>query len=447
MNRFDNCKMRGIANEGGYKISLHKTASLLLGVLLLCASVTSGCTPGEEIGPANSETETVDSSNSDEENKVLGSSDEMTEEPEGVLEDEIAEEVTDPEAILRADIKVKGIYVTGPTAGSERLEELIELVKTTELNTMVIDIKSDEGIVTYKMDCDEAKDIGACVGYVKDMPATIQRLHDEGIYVIGRIACFKDPILAAGKPEYALCKADGTPVTDSKGIAWVNPYNEGVWNYVCTLAEKASEIGFDEIQFDYVRFPIGNDANSADYGVDMNEYPKQECLTKFFEYVKLRLHGKGIIFGADLFGTVIGNDVDMKSTGQDYSSICTLSDSVCPMIYPSHYANGSFNVPVPDANPYATVKGAMDKSAVVLSKNVDESGNPLETGVIRPWLQCFTATWVPGHITYGGNELQLQIQAVYDAGYDEWILWNSASRYDAVQSGLASCDENEINEN
>ena len=332
--------------------------------------------------------------------------------------------------LLIPPVKVKGIYVTGPAAGSERMEQLIDLVSSTELNTMVIDVKNDEGNLTYKMEVPASANLEAGIRYVKDMPALVERLHQQGIYVIARIVCFKDPVLAAARPELALRLPDGKAVMDANGLAWVNPYKEEVWDYLCTLAECASRDGFDEIQFDYVRFPIGNDANAADYGVDMSTYPREAGLTDFFDYASKRLHEKQIIFGADLFGTIIGSDVDRDRTGQNYLSIAEHTDAICPMIYPSHYANGTFGMNVPDQYPYETIANALQLS----KEELGETDSP--KGVVRPWLQCFNAIWVDGHITYGSKEVHDQIQAVYDAGYEEWFLWHASNHYEQVKSAL-----------
>ena len=332
--------------------------------------------------------------------------------------------------LLIPPVKVKGIYVTGPAAGSERMEQLIDLVSSTELNTMVIDVKNDEGNLTYKMEVPASANLEAGIRYVKDMPALVERLHQQGIYVIARIVCFKDPVLAAARPELALRLPNGKAVMDANGLAWVNPYKEEVWDYLCTLAECASRDGFDEIQFDYVRFPIGNDANAADYGVDMSTYPREAGLTDFFDYASKRLHEKQIIFGADLFGTIIGSDVDRDRTGQNYLSIAEHTDAICPMIYPSHYANGTFGMNVPDQYPYETIANALQLS----KEELGETDSP--KGVVRPWLQCFNAIWVDGHITYGSKEVHDQIQAVYDAGYEEWFLWHASNHYEQVKSAL-----------
>lgn len=322
--------------------------------------------------------------------------------------------------------KVKGIYVTGPMAGSAGMDDLITLVDETELNAMVIDVKNDDGNITYKMDLDQAKEMDACINYISDMKGLMAELKEHRIYTIARIVCFKDPYLAAGKPELALTKPDGTPVTDSNGLAFVNPYEEETWEYIVDVAIAASEMGFDEIQFDYVRFPIGTDADAADYGVDQSAYTKEQAITNFFSYASERLHEEGIVFGADVFGTIIGSETDVERVGQNYQTIGGIVDVLSPMVYPSHYANGVFGLDVPDAHPYETVLGALQGSVREL-----EAVGETDRAVVRPWLQSFTATWVPGYISYEGEEIRKQIQAVYDAGYEEWILWNASNRYSA----------------
>ena len=340
-------------------------------------------------------------------------------------------------ALLVPDFKVRGIYVTGPTAGTKRMQSMIELVTSTRslpngLNAMVLDVKNDGGNITYSIADSMAQKMGACIRYVRDMPALIHRLHENGIYVIGRIVCFKDPYLAKYRRDLALLKADSTAVTDGKGLPWVNPYKKDVWDYLCRLAEQASKDGFDEIQFDYVRFPIvDGKKNAPQYGVCLDTFSREQCLSEFFGYVQKRLHAKNIIFGADLFGTVIGSPTDRDLTGQNYTQLGIMADNVCPMIYPSHYNKNTFGIPVPDAKPYQTIFKALE-----LSKEQLTRPDSMPTCAVRPWLQCFTASWVPGHISYGSKQLREQIQAVYDAGYDEWILWNAANHYDYVKAAL-----------
>ena len=340
--------------------------------------------------------------------------------------------------------KVKGIYVTGPKAGSVGMEDLIRLVDETELNAMVIDVKNDEGNVTFRLTNEEVtqdipvldriSEMQAGVRYIRDIQALMQELKEHNIYTIARIVCFKDPILAAAQPELALTKPDGKPVTDANGLAWVNPYRQEVWEYLTELAEMAADLGFDEIQYDYVRFPVGSDANAADYGVDMEAYPKRQAIQDFLSYAGDRLHEKGCVVTADVFGTIIGSETDVQTVGQDYTALGQTVDAISPMVYPSHYANGVFGLKVPDANPYETVSAAMQGSVEELQEIPEE-----ERAVVRPWLQAFTATWVPGHISYNGAQIREQIQAVYDAGYEEWILWNATNRYSS--EGLLTAEE------
>ena len=307
--------------------------------------------------------------------------------------------------------KVKGIYVTGPKAGSGGMEDLIRLVDETELNAMVIDVKNDEGNLTFRLTneeipqdipvLDRISEMQAGIRYIRDIQTMMQELKDHNIYTIARIVCFKDPILA-----------------------WVNPYRQEVWEYLTELAEMAADLGFDEIQYDYVRFPVGSDADAADYGVDMEAYPKRQAIQDFLSYAGDRLHEKGCVVTADVFGTIIGSETDVQTVGQDYTALGQTVDAISPMVYPSHYANGVFGLKVPDAHPYETVSAAMQGSAEELQE-IPEA----ERAVVRPWLQAFTATWVPGHISYNGTQIREQIQAVYDAGYEEWILWNATNRY------------------
>lgn len=322
--------------------------------------------------------------------------------------------------------KVKGIYVTGPMAGSSGMDSLITLVDETELNAMVIDVKNDDGNITWKPESGSAAEIGACINYISDMQGLMVKLKEHHIYTIARIVCFKDPYLAAARPDLALKKPDGTLVTDANGLAFVNPYREETWDYLVETALTASEMGFDEIQFDYVRFPIGADADAADYGVDLQTDTKEEAITGFLSYAAEKLGEKGIVFGADVFGTIIGSETDAERVGQNYKAIGGIVDVLSPMVYPSHYANGVFGLEVPDAEPYETVLRALQGSDLELQAVGEE-----KRAVVRPWLQSFTASWVPGHISYEGEEIRQQIQAVYDAGYEEWILWNASNRYSA----------------
>ena len=321
--------------------------------------------------------------------------------------------------------KVKGIYVTGPMAGSSGMKSLIELCDQTELNAMVIDIKNDSGEITFQMPEDtQPAMLGNCKNYIGDMDGLMKELKEHEIYTIARIVCFKDPLLAADQKDLALKDKNGKFVTDSSKVAWVNPCKEETWEYLTDIALYCANLGFDEIQFDYVRFPVGIVTGKPNYGVEVTNENKHTYINDFLLYATERLHEVKMPVTADLFGTVIGNPKDAGNVGQDYAELSATVDAVCPMVYPSHYSNGSFGCSIPDAKPYETIKGAMDLSVEELASLSEE-----ECAVVRPWLQDFTASWVKGHISYGLEEVQSQIRAVNDAGYEEWILWNAKNQY------------------
>ncbi len=256
------------------------------------------------------------------------------------------------------------------------------------------------------------------------------------MYTIARISAFKDPVLAQARPELALHKADGSPVAESGGLAWVDPYEREVWAYLREIALDCAEAGFDEVQFDYVRFPTGKGMQEVDYGPAAQEMSREDAVAGFLETVRAALEPEGVWVSADVFGTVIKSRTDAELIGQDYARMAGLVDFICPMVYPSHYAAGTFGLDVPDREPYQTVRSALEGSKTALSGLEEDS----RAGV-RAWLQDFTATWVKGHINYGGEELRAQIQAVYDAGYTDWILWNAKNIY--TSDGLLPAKQGE----
>ena len=420
--------------------------------------------------------------------------------PNAVSENDTSEEGLLPE---EERVKVKGIYVTGAMAGTSGMDDLIALVDRTELNTMVIDVKNDDGRVVYEMDTPMVSEIGSSKKLVSDMPGLIQKCKEHDIYLIARIVAFKDPFLAENRTDLALHDESGNLFRDSSGLAWVNPYKEEVWEYLLEIAEEAVAIGFDEIQFDYIRFATDSGMKNVDFGPEAEEKSREAVITEFVEYASERLHSQGIPVSADVYGIVIDSELDASLVGQNYYEMSKYLDYISPMVYPSHYGPGNLGLAIPDAQPYETIYRSMSASRRVLAglegpeeeveavsgndiplKTEDVSGNdvPQDAAVesvgvvsqetaavsgngavsagartelpdpkemepaeeiraqVRPWLQDFTATWVDGHITYGPEEIRAQIQAVYDAGYEEWILWNAANRY--TEGGLLPEEEN-----
>lgn len=360
-------------------------------------------------------------------------------------EEQADEKQEEEQADIKEPVKVRGIYVTGAIAGTEKMDELIALVEETELNTMVIDIKNDEGVVTYKMQSDTVLEIESGIRYIRDIDALVDKLHEKGIYLIARIVAFKDPYLAEKKPELSLKTKSGEIFRDKNKEAWVNPYNKEVWDYLIEVGTQAAEAGFDEIQFDYIRFSTDVNADTIDYGEEAKIKTKEDIITEFTEYAYEKLHPLGVVVSADVFGTIMDNEGDAEIVGQNYQDMARHLDYICPMVYPSHYNDGAYNIEVPDKAPYDTVYRAMNVSrekleglkngeestvneeSVTDAKTEDEENR--QTAGVRVWIQDFTATWLKDYLSYGEKEVRAQIQAVYDAGYEEWILWNARMNY------------------
>lgn len=327
--------------------------------------------------------------------------------------------------------KVKGIYVTGPRAGSSTyMKELIDLVEATELNAMVIDIKNDSGEITYNMDLPIVEEISATQNYIRDMEELIKTLKEKDIYLIARIVAFKDPILAKNKPELSVKNQDGSIFHDKAGHPWVNPYKKEVWDYLMDISKKAIDLGFDEIQFDYIRFSTDKRIKDVDFGEEAVNKSKIDIITEFTKYANETLKPLGAYVSADVYGAIIDSEIDAKIVGQSYVEMSKHLDYICPMVYPSHYADGSYGIKYPDLEPYNLILKSMEASQIVL--NVIPEGEP--KAIVRPWLQDFTAKWLGNYKTYGGQEIKDQIKAVYDAGYEEWILWNGSNNY--TKTGL-----------
>lgn len=402
----------------------------IFAALLACLMAFTGCSryePAEEPAPE----ETVPSSASPEEEtsgiKVI--------ENAGPNQDRtISLRIVDennPALPGRVPEKVRGIYITGPVSGSPELfNNILDSAAATEINTVVIDFKDDEGRITANIDTPTVTEIGACRAYMKDAESLIASLKERGLYVIARVVAFRDPYLAEKKPEWSLHLADGSLYRDRQGMAWVDPYRKEVWDYLMEVGTAAKELGFDEVQFDYIRFSTESSMNNVVFDEAVTQgRSKTDVITEFVKYAYENLASQGLFVSADVFGTIIGSEIDANAVGQIYTEMAKHLDYICPMIYPSHYGDGNFGLEHPDTQPYDTILAALQKSRTVLEAAAEEDGHVSNQAIVRPWLQDFTATWLTHHIEYGDNEIAAQIQAVKDAGYDEWMLWSAANRY------------------
>ncbi|WP_342565513.1 putative glycoside hydrolase [Paenibacillus sp. FSL R7-0345] len=320
--------------------------------------------------------------------------------------------------------KVKGIYVTAYSAGGSRMEQLLALLDKSELNSMVIDIKDDAGYITYKTDNAELQEMGTPQNFIGDINKLMTRLKEHEVYPIARIVVFKDSVLAKNHPELSFVNTDGSVWKNKGGDSFVNPYNEDVWKYNVDIAKEAAKLGFKEIQFDYVRFPEGFEKRADTLKYTKSDRPRVEIIADFVKYAKAELAPLGVRVSVDIFGYAASVPA-AEGIGQDFVKISKNVDVISPMVYPSHYSTGWFDVKDPDKDPYATIKGSM----VDTHKKLDPLGS--FKPVIRPWIQDFTASWLgSGHfIKYGKQQVEDQIRALKDENIEEFLLWNANNRY------------------
>ena len=335
----------------------------------------------------------------------------------------------------------KVIYMTSCVVGTPSFRnDLVELVEETELNSIIIDIKDFSGTLSFIPESEELKATVSTRCMAPDMKAFIETLHDKGIYVIGRITVFQDPLFAKLRPDLAVKKkSDGSTWKDYKGISYMDPGAKEVWDHTVDIAKESYALGFDELNFDYIRFP--SDGPMSDIAFTWSEgRAKADVLEDFFTYLSAQLKPLGIVMSADLFGMTTTNTDDLN-IGQVLEKAAPYFDFIAPMVYPSHYPPQFHGWMNPNKYPYEVVKYSMDEAVkrflatttVVAMNGVEPIASttpPLypkkawRLEKLRPWLQDFD---------YGGNydimEVKAQIQATYDAGLTSWMLWAPSNRY------------------
>lgn len=317
---------------------------------------------------------------------------------------------------------VRGIYATGNSVGGSRFQRLIQLINQTELNAIVVDVKEDNGFMTFKSPAPKLQTTATMMNYIRDPKAAISTLRSNRIYPIARIVVFKDTSLSRKHPEWSFQNPDGSVWRNGRGESFVNPYVKEVWDYNIEVAKEAAKLGFQEIQFDYVRFPEGFEKRADSLNYVSDNRTRTQAVTEFVQYAKEQLSPLGVEVSVDIFGYAAAVPA-AEGIGQDFNLISSHVDVICPMVYPSHYSTGWYGSKVPDAAPYVTIDGAMKDTIEKLATLGDNKP------VIRPWIQDFTASWIPGHIQYGKREVEAQIKAMYDNGIEEFLLWNAGNTY------------------
>lgn len=318
---------------------------------------------------------------------------------------------------------LRGLYVNRWAALGSKLNRLINVAKTTEVNALVIDVKDDRGFVLYRSEVPLAKEIGADTAdghwmSASRLRAMLDTMTAHGIYPIARIVVAKDPLLAQKKLDLAIKrKADLQPWLDKNGKPWLDPHQRAVWQYAADLAREAYGHGFSEVQFDYVRFPDEKRLVAETVYPLANGRPRAQVIREQLGFLRSSLKPSGIRVTADVFGLTATDTTDM-GIGQRWEMFVDQVDVVLPMVYPSHFARGTYKLGNPNAHPYATIDNAL-KDAIQRSKPIPNAAQ------IIPWYQDFTLG--PPH--YYAEHVRAQKKAGYDNGFHSWILWNPKSNY------------------
>lgn len=323
---------------------------------------------------------------------------------------------------------VRSIYVSSWVAATPSLlNNLIEFVGDSEINSVIIDIKDSTGNISFAIDNESINQYNKTQARIQNIESLIEALHEKDIYVIGRLTTFQDPELAKLKPELAFKRLDtGEVWKDKKGLAFINPNKKEAWEYLVALAKISYEVGFDEINFDYIRYPSDGNISNIDYDLNDN-YTRGDHLKEFYQYLDSELRSNGIPISADIFGLVTTAKDDL-GIGQVFEDIFPHFDAIAPMVYPSHYSSGFFGYSNPNARPYEVVYAAME-SAKNRAVAIDDDPQKLRT-----WIQDFSLYGV----TYGEKEVRDQIRATYDLGLDSYMVWDPKNKYtkDAYNNNL-----------
>jgi hypothetical protein len=320
---------------------------------------------------------------------------------------------------------VRGLYVNRFAAqSSKRMRQLIQIADETEINAFVIDIKDEFGLNYASADPSVSRNAGKG-GVIPNLKQLLDTLKAHHILAVARIVVFKDSVTARVNPAWTIRKQDGSVWRDKKGLAWVNPFYKQLWDYNIKVAEEAVKLGFAEVQFDYIRFPEPYKSLPQQVFPGQGTQIKEQALAEYLKLAHARLSKLGVRTTADIFGLVTTVPGALE-VGQRWELLAPVTDVLLPMTYPSHYPPGSFGIAHPNAEPYKTINIAIQKAH---ERNVKLG---LTGERVRPWLQAFTL----GKPPYGAAEIREQKRAVYDAGYDGWVLWHPGSKYEPFLAGL-----------
>jgi len=315
--------------------------------------------------------------------------------------------------------EIRGIYLTAYSAGSPtKVDKIINSIKGTKINAVIIDIKDYSGYLSYDSQIPLVTELRLKQIKIKNIKEVIEKFHKNNLYVIARIAVFQDPALSNKRPTWAVQnKNTGKIWQDRKGLSWLDPANPAVWKYHTDIAKEAINLGFDEINLDYVRFPSDGSISAMVFPKWNNVGSKAEVIKKFFTFFAKELGGEPAYTSVDLFGltTTVRNDMNI---GQLLESATPYFDYVCPMVYPSHYPNGYLGYKNPADYPYKIIYKATKTANERIASTTDIRAK------IRPWIQDFDLG-----ATYTAGMIKKEIKAISDAKGYGYLVWDPKNLY------------------
>ncbi len=315
--------------------------------------------------------------------------------------------------------KLKAVYISSWVAGSPKFRDsIIKMIDETELNSIVIDVKDSTGRISFDMENPDLRKEGSIEKRISNIRALTDMLHKKNIYIIGRVSVFQDPYMTKKRPAWAVTKkSDGTVWKDRKGLSFLDPAKKEVHDYIVNIAKSAYDEGFDEINFDYIRYPSDGNMKDINYRLATGE-TRSDNIEKFFKYLSSEIKkDKNIPISADLFGLTTEATDDM-GIGQVWEKALPYFDFLCPMVYPSHYPPGHMGYKNPSNYPYEVINRAL---AGAINKTNKIGG---DINKIRPWLQDFDMGAI-----YTKELIKAEIKAVSDNGLKSWMLWDPANKY------------------
>lgn len=320
-------------------------------------------------------------------------------------------------------INVKALYLSfwGAKLSSKTAQRVLKLIDETEVNALVVDVKNEFGLTSYKTDVEHANAMGAFYNRtIKDMDAFMKAMKSRNVYLIARIVVFKDELKAKKHPYLALKSEDGTVWRNREKMAWVDPYLTQVHKYNLDIAEDAARIGFDEINFDYIRFPAKADLCFSEPHTQENRI---KAIDRFLSAAKERLRPHGTFISVNTYGNVCWSDDD-TNIGHTVATLARHADYVSPMLYPSGFGPGVMGFKDPTEHSYE-----------IVSESIKRMHGDIEPVRVRPWLQAFK-DYAYSRKHYKEERIAEQIKASIDTNTSGWMLWNPSSRYTYVRDAV-----------